>query len=39
MQLVNHVIDQGFADASLLDYLTPVADAAETLAGLKAHFC
>jgi hypothetical protein len=38
MQLVKHVIDQGFADASLLDYLTPVSDAAETLAGLKAHF-
>ena len=38
MQLVNHVIDQGFADASLLDYLTPVSDAADALTRLDAHF-
>jgi uncharacterized protein (TIGR00730 family) len=28
IQLLQHVVDQGFADASLLDYIIPVPDAA-----------
>lgn len=35
IQLVNHVVAQGFADASLLDYMTPVPDAAAALTALR----
>lgn len=35
MQLVEHVVAQGFADASLLDYITPVPDAAAALSALR----
>ena len=34
MQLLNHVVDQGFADASLLDFVTMVDDAPAALAAL-----
>ena len=34
IHLVNHVIDQGFAEASLLDFVQPVADVDEALAAL-----
>ncbi len=36
IQLLNHVVDQGFADASLLDYVTPVPDTAAATAALRA---
>jgi len=36
MQLLQHVVDQGFADASLLDYVTPVPDTAAAVAALRA---
>ncbi|QFT59438.1 LOG family protein YvdD [Sulfitobacter sp. THAF37] len=36
MQLIRHVVDQGFADETLAGYVTPVPDAAAALAGLKA---
>ncbi len=35
-QLLNHVVDQGFADASLLDYVTWVEDAPAALTALRA---
>ncbi len=35
MQLLQHVVDQGFADASLLDYITPVPDADAATAALR----
>ncbi|KEJ90092.1 TIGR00730 family Rossman fold protein [Sulfitobacter donghicola] len=35
-QLMNHVADRGFADHSLLEYLTWVPDAAETLKAIEA---
>jgi uncharacterized protein (TIGR00730 family) len=35
MQLMEHVVTQGFADASLLDYITPVPDAAAALSALR----
>ena len=34
IQLLNHVVSQGFADKSLLDFISVVADAAETEAAL-----
>ncbi|WP_149142499.1 TIGR00730 family Rossman fold protein [Gemmobacter caeruleus] len=36
MQLLNHVIAEGFADASLRDHFTAVADVAALRAGLRA---
>ena len=33
--LIKHVITQGFADASLLDYITVVPDAAATTLALR----
>ncbi len=36
--LMDHVVAQGFADASLLDYITTVPDARATLAALDASF-
>lgn len=36
MGLMQHVVDHGFADASLLDYVTLVPDAAAALAALRA---
>ena len=33
IQLLNHVVDQGFAAPSLLDYVEPVADADAALPG------
>ena len=36
MSLMNHVVDQGFADASVLEFLTVVDDAAAALAALEA---
>ena len=38
MQLLNHVVDRGFADASLLGYLEAVADADAALRALRARF-
>ncbi len=38
MLLLNHVVDRGFADASLLDYLTVVADAPAALAAICHKF-
>jgi uncharacterized protein (TIGR00730 family) len=35
MQLLNHVVAQGFADATLLDYVAPVPDAASALTALR----
>ena len=35
MQLLNHVIDQGFADTSLLEFLTVVPDATTAIAALS----
>ncbi|MEW9921415.1 TIGR00730 family Rossman fold protein [Marimonas sp. MJW-29] len=35
MDLLKHVVESGFADASLLGYVTEVADADGALAGLK----
>ena len=35
LALIDHVIEQGFADASLRDYLTPVATVAEAEAALR----
>tara|TARA_R110000764_G_scaffold39838_4_gene89033 strand:- start:3002 stop:3550 length:549 start_codon:yes stop_codon:yes gene_type:complete len=35
IQLLKHVVDQGFADASLLDYIIPVPDAAAATAALR----
>lgn len=35
LALIDHVIEQGFADASLRDYLTPVATVAEAEAVLR----
>lgn len=37
-KLLSHVVEQDFADASLLDFIHPVADAEEALAALAAHF-
>ena len=36
IQLMNHVVTQGFADASLLDYITVVPDAVAATAALRA---
>ncbi|KHA51735.1 TIGR00730 family Rossman fold protein [Sulfitobacter geojensis] len=36
--LMDHVVDSGFADASLLEFATVVPDAAATLTALKADF-
>lgn len=36
LQLVDHVIDQGFADASLKSYVTPVGDVDSLVAALRA---
>ena len=36
MQLMKHVVTQGFADASVLDYITEVPDAAAGEAALRA---
>ncbi|APE43977.1 Rossman fold protein, TIGR00730 family [Sulfitobacter alexandrii] len=36
MQLIKHVIAQGFAEETLLGYVTPVPDAAAALEGLAA---
>lgn len=38
MTLMNHVVSEGFADASLLDFLTEVPDAAGVLNGLEESF-
>lgn len=35
MQLLQHVVDQGFADETVLGYIQEVPDAASALAGLK----
>ena len=35
IQLLNHVVDQGFAAPSLLDYVEPVADADAALSALE----
>jgi uncharacterized protein (TIGR00730 family) len=37
-KLMNHVTDHGFADESVLDYLTWVADADAALAALGSEF-
>ena len=37
-ELMNHVTSQGFADASLLDFLTWVPDADACLEALNSHF-
>lgn len=38
ISLVNHVVTQGFADASLLDYITVVPDAAAATLALHEAF-
>ena len=38
ISLVNHVVTQGFADASLLDYITVVPDAAAATLALRDAF-
>jgi len=38
MSLLNHVVNSGFADASLLDYVTAVPDAAAALTALRRDF-
>tara|TARA_R110002049_G_scaffold10127_6_gene50537 strand:+ start:7447 stop:7998 length:552 start_codon:yes stop_codon:yes gene_type:complete len=35
MSLLHHVVDRGFADASLLDYVTAVPDAAAAMTALR----
>jgi len=35
MSLMNHVVAHGFADATLLDYVTVVADADAALSALR----
>ena len=38
MSLMNHVVDHGFADRTLLDYVTVVADADAALSALRRAF-
>jgi uncharacterized protein (TIGR00730 family) len=38
MDLMHHVVNSGFADASLLEFVTMVPDAQATLAALQADF-
>jgi uncharacterized protein (TIGR00730 family) len=38
LALTQHVVDEGFADASLLDFLTPIATVPELQAALSAAF-
>ena len=38
MALMHHVVDSGFAEASLLDFITQMPDAPATLAALKNSF-
>ena len=38
VDMLNHIVARGFADASLLDYITDVPDAASVLATLRRRF-
>ena len=38
MSLMNHVVDSGFAESNILDYVTIVADAADALTALRRDF-